>query len=139
MGNVDNYPGERPAHRFAQIHTDERILAVLVEMKGLLHDLVEQGQVKQPRRRSAETVPRLTSSPSRRWRMAQSFMTVVLREDGPMAWSDLVARGAKFKHAEHTMRRMRSSVAEKYMEDGRWLWRLKGQEGMGDGSAHSHD
>jgi hypothetical protein len=138
MGNVDNYPGESPAPRFSPTHTDERILAELIQMRNLLQDLVEQGQTKQPRRRSTETATHWTSSPSRRWVMAQSFMTIVLREKGPMSWADLVAAGDG-KHSERTMRKMRSSIAEKFVEDGRWFWRLKGQEGMGNGSAHRHD
>lgn len=109
---------------------------MLTEIRDLLDELVEQGRTKQPARRRSST--RRTSTPARRERMAQSFIEILLRENGPMTWEAIAERGGDFGHAESTMRRVRHEVAEKYIEDRQWLWRLRDQEGMGNGSDH-HD
>lgn len=61
----------------------------------------------------------------RRSSMARSFIEVLLKEQGPTRWVDVVREGATFDHAEATLREVRNEIAVKHFHDGHWFWHLK--------------
>lgn len=64
--------------------------------------------------------------------MAASFLEILLREQGPQRWVDILAAGAEHEHTPATLREIRNEVARKARHSDRhWYWHLKEEHSSG--------
>lgn len=137
--NMDEYPGHR-ANRlapavtgYAEVPSSERATVALERIAASLERI--EGLVEGRRAPKPRAPRRQKTKVGNRRVMAASFIEVLLRENAYMAWQDIVERGREFRHAKSTLELARSEVAVCEVVNGRWFWRLKKQEGMGNGTA----